>query len=83
MENNNFDIRNMFNEPEFKVDPQKYIERFKKLLEDMDQYIDDIKNKIKKAEGLEFFMYSGMLILSEFQRENIKQMINCLNFYSK
>lgn len=78
-----FDLEKILKEPEFKIDPQKYIDRYKNLISEIDQYIGNTKQKIKASDGIMAFGYRSELIFAEFQRETIQQMINCLNFYSK
>ncbi|MBO0537930.1 hypothetical protein EXQ27_04275 [Clostridium botulinum] len=83
MENKEFDIKKLFAEPKFEVDAQKYINRYKKLLNDIEGYIKDLEVKIQSAEGIAVFGLTSELILAEYQKELIKQVMNNFNFYSK
>ncbi|EKN42986.1 hypothetical protein [Clostridium botulinum] len=83
MENKEFDIKKLFAEPNFSVDPQKYIKRYKKLLNDIEGYINNLEVKIQNETGIAVFGLTSELILAEYQKELIKQVMNNFNFYSK
>lgn len=83
MENKEFDIKNLFTEPNFSVDPQKYINSYKKLLNDIEGYINNLKVKIQNEEGIAVFGLTSELILAEYQKELIKQCMNSFSFYNK
>ncbi|NFC90732.1 hypothetical protein EXM84_05140 [Clostridium botulinum] len=83
MENQEFDIKKLFTKPNFSVDPQKYINRYKKLLNDIEGYINNLEVKIQNEEGIAVFGLTSELILAEYQKELIKQVMNNFNFYSK
>ncbi|HDK7180737.1 TPA: hypothetical protein PTW06_003657 [Clostridium botulinum] len=83
MENKEFDIKNLFAEPNFTVDTQKYIKRYKKLLNDIENYINNLEVKIQNETGIAVFGLTSELILAEYQKELIKQVMNNFNFYSK
>lgn len=83
MEGKDFDIRIMFNEPEFKVEPQKYINKLRSLLREANEYIKALELEAENKDGMEKIIYRCQIVLSEFQRENIQQMINSLEFYTK
>ncbi|NHI48068.1 hypothetical protein FDE94_09325 [Clostridium botulinum] len=83
MENKEFDIRKLFTEPDFTVDTQKYIKRYKNLLNDIQSYINNLEVKIQNETGIAVFGLTSELILAEYQKELIKQVMNNFNFYSK
>lgn len=83
MQDKKFNIEKLFIEPEFRVDPQKYINRYKELLNDINEYIEALKIKIQNEDGIAVFGLTGELILAEYQKEIIEQSMNSLNFYSK
>ncbi|KGO13350.1 hypothetical protein NZ45_12695 [Clostridium botulinum] len=83
MGNKEFDIKKLFAEPKFEVDAQKYINRYKKLLNDIQSYINNLEVKIQNETGIAVFGLTSELILAEYQKELIKQVMNNFNFYSK
>jgi len=83
MSDENFDIKNMFNEPNFNVNPQKYIVRLRDLLGKADKYIKSLEVQVKDKSGMDQIMYMGQIIFCEYQKGVLYQMINSLEFYSK
>jgi hypothetical protein len=83
MSDKSFDIKNMFNEPDFTVNPQKYIDRLRSLLGEADEYIKSLEAQAEKQEGLGKILYMSQVVFSEYQRELIRQTINAIEFYSK
>lgn len=83
MYDKNFDIRKMFNEPEFKVNPEKYIERLKKLLGDANKSIKSLEIEVEKQEGVLKVFIMSQIVMSEYFRDMIKQMISALEFSSR
>ncbi|MBV4417183.1 hypothetical protein [Clostridium tyrobutyricum] len=80
MGNNNF--QDMFNDPKFEVDAEKYISRYKNLIKAMDKYMKDLQVRIDKADIGESFMLLAEKITLDYQKEFVNQTINSLNFYN-
>lgn len=80
---NNFNLEDMMKEPDFTVNPEKYITRLEALLKDIDIYIKDVKSNIDKQSIPGIFGDSFNLIMTELQRETIINTIQCLKYSNR
>lgn len=83
MNDKKFDISAMFNEPDFQVDPQKYIEKLKNLLSEANKEIDALNENANKAQGMDKIFQLSIIVFNEYQRDIIQQLINTITFYTR
>ena len=65
-----YNLGDIIGEPDFSVKPEKYIERCSKLITDIDDYIEKVRDEIKEeVNPIANFGNTLNLIMAEYHKE--------------